>query len=287
MTHDPAFLHAWQREHALPPAIGPFPVLERVSGERSGNAVYRARDPVSGEEVVIKVAGDPLDSFEASVIAPLLEEHQKAMLRQEARLLAKLRHPHIVAFRAAGEDPAYGPYLALEWVAGGSLRACLDRSLGGRLPSAEAIGIAGGVLAGLGAVHAAGLVHLDVTPANILLDGRGRAKLTDFGEAAELRSGLVYQGQGTPGYVAPEQDDPRAFRTVGPTADIYSLGVVLFEMLAGRRPDPEEGWSHPPPGLPEGIVAILTRAIHPEPARRFPSAREMAAALEEAETTLL
>jgi serine/threonine-protein kinase len=200
-------------------------------------------------------------------------------LRREAQLLAGLHHPNIVSVIETGEDPALGPYAVMEWVPGGDLKSHLQRAPENRLPIDEALHIAQDVLAGLSAAHEAGVIHRDIKPGNILLDLEGRAKLADFGIAGDATGAEVLPGRGTLGYMALEQEDPMQAEEVGPATDIYAVGVVLFEMLAGRRPTPGENVRELRPQVTEAMAAAVTKATHQDPRQRFSSAQEMARAL--------
>jgi eukaryotic-like serine/threonine-protein kinase len=212
---------------------------------------------------------------------------------REARSSAGFSHPNAVAVFDAGEGDGF-LYLVMELVDGPSVAARLAEH--GPLDVDEALTIAAGVLAGLGAAHAAGIVHRDVKPGNILLGPDGAVKLADFGIAkrlGDLSADLTGAGQfiGTPKYLSPEQvaGDP-----VTAATDLYAVGVVLFEMLAGRPPFDGDtaiatAIAHrdaPIPDLrriradvPGHVAAAVTRAMAKDPADRFESAEQMAATL--------
>ena len=195
---------------------------------------------------------------------------------RESQLAAQLDHPNVVPVYDAREE--LGELLvAMRLVKGGDLRAKLDRD--GSLAPAEAIELLGQIAAALDAAHAAGVVHRDVKPHNILLEGE-RAYLTDFGLAKALGESGVASGAsvvGTAHYMSPEQW--RGDR-VGPAADVYSLGCVLYEAVTGvapfaRREDEAE------PQMPRGLDAVIERAVAPDPADRYASAGELIAAARE------
>src|SRR5919106_2114401 len=153
--------------------------------------------------------------------------------RLEARAVAQVTHPNVVAVIDAGED-AGRPYIVFEYVDGETLKQRIDRV--GRLPLDEAAAYAIEVGRGLGAAHQRRLVHRDVKPQNVLIDPEGRAKVTDFGIARELeQDGLTKTGRvlGTTDYVSPEQ---AMGQPVDARSDIYSLGILLYEMLTGEVP---------------------------------------------------
>src|SRR3954466_2645026 len=161
------------------------------------------------------------------------QEDQLQRFRQEARGMPKLSHPNVVAVIDAGEDGGH-PYIVFEYVDGETLKQRIERV--GPLPVDEATAYAIEIGRGLAAAHSRRLVHRDVKPQNVLIDSEGRAKVTDFGIARSLEAdGLTQTGRvlGTTDYVSPEQAMGRGVdaRTV-----IYSLGVLLYEMLTGEVP---------------------------------------------------
>jgi eukaryotic-like serine/threonine-protein kinase len=211
----------------------------------------------------------------------------------EARSAAGFSHPNAVAVYDAGES-ADVLYLVMEYVPGPSLATRIAEQ--GPLDVAEAGHIIDCVLAALGAAHAAGIVHRDVKPANILLGPGGAAKLADFGIAKRLddmAADLTDAGHfvGTPKYLAPEQV---AGDRATPATDLYAAGVVLFEMLTGRPPydagssmataiahrdAPIPDLRHVRPDVPDHVAGVVRRALSKDPGQRFASAAEMAAAL--------
>ncbi len=273
---DHAFQYGPGEEAPLPETIGRFQLVGRAGGSQA--TIFKARDPDSGQVVAIKAISNRYDSFAHSLMIALLGDVDMEEIRREAELLAGLKHPNIVSVIEVGEDANLGAYLVMEWVSGGNLRTRLDMAEGGRLSMPEALGIAREILAGLGAAHEAGIVHRDVKPENILLSHDGTAKLADFGIAGDW----AMVGRGTPGYMAPEQDDDLQGDSVGPAADIYSVGVVLFEMLAGRLPGQGEYVRAVRPDMDERMGLVIARATGPDPAKRFSSAEEMVAALSDA-----
>ncbi len=211
----------------------------------------------------------------------------------EARAAASLSHPNAVAVFDTGEEDGV-PYIVMERLGGETLG---DRIAAGPVDSAWLVGVAYEVLGALGAAHAVGLVHRDIKPGNILLTAEGRAKVADFGIAKSLDDGdggdLTSTGQllGTPAYLAPERLDGAA---ASPRSDLWSLGVVLYEALAGFKPFSGStalataravtAGTHRPLAevrhdLDAGLVAAVERAMATDPAARFASADEMAAAL--------
>jgi serine/threonine-protein kinase len=212
---------------------------------------------------------------------------------REARSSAGFSHPNAVAVFDAGEGDGF-LYLVMELVDGQSLAARLAEH--GPLDVDEALPITAGVLAALGAAHTAGIVHRDVKPGNILLGRKGAVKLADFGIAkrlGDLSADLTGSGQfvGTPKYLSPEQV---AGEPVSRATDLYAVGVVLFEMLAGRPPfDGDTAIAtaiahrdaaipdlrHIRPDVPGHVAAAVTRAMAKDPANRFESVEQMAASL--------
>ena len=210
----------------------------------------------------------------------------------EARAAAALSHPNAVAVFDTGEH-AGAPYIVMERLPGETLA---DRLAAGPLPEEAVRTLALEVLGALGAAHAAGLVHRDVKPANILLTADGRAKVADFGIAKSVQDAptgdLTATGQllGTPAYLAPERLDGRP---ASPRSDLWSLGVVLYEALTGARPfagdtplataQAAATGAHRPlaelrPDVDPALAAAVERAMGVDPAARFASAAEMAEA---------
>jgi serine/threonine-protein kinase len=215
-------------------------------------------------------------------------------LRAETAALYCVRHPNVVRALDHGDLADGSPYLVLEWMPGGTVADVL-RARGALRPRAATL-FAIAACRGLQAVHQAGLLHLDVKPANMLLDSQGRLKLADFGLVVEVNgSGRAARqtGVGTPGYFAPEQvaSQPADART-----DLYSLGVAYFEMLTGRLPFKAQTFleavrANAPlpapcprsvrPDVPDTCAAITRRAMAIEAGERFTDAGEMLAALEQ------
>ncbi|HEY2006566.1 MAG TPA: protein kinase [Solirubrobacteraceae bacterium] len=197
--------------------------LEARIGAGGMSTVYRAMDQTLERQVAVKlmnreVAGD----------SDLLER-----FRREARAVAQLSHPHIVGVIDAGEDD-HRPYIVFEYVEGETLKERIRRL--GRLPVSEAVAYSIEIARALGAAHARHIVHRDVKPQNVLIDEEGSAKVTDFGIARTMEEdGLTADGRviGTTDYVSPEQ---ALGRPVTGQSDLYSLGVVLYEMLTGEVP---------------------------------------------------
>jgi serine/threonine protein kinase len=187
------------------------------------STVYRALDETLQRQVAIKLMNREVAT----------DSDQLERFRREARAVAQLSHPHVVGVIDAGED-AGRPYIVFEYVDGETLKDRIRRL--GRLPVTEAVAYAIEIARALGAAHARHIVHRDVKPQNVLIDDEGRAKVTDFGIARTLdEDGLTADGRvlGTTDYVSPEQ--ALGQRVTG-QSDLYSLGIVLYEMLTGEVP---------------------------------------------------
>ena len=270
--------------------------LEAVIGRGGMSTVYRAFDTVLERPVAIKLLhpgvaadGDQLERF-----------------RREARLVARLSHPNVVTVIDAGEQPAGTeggdsdpatacPYIVFEYVEGETLKELIRRE--GPLDITQAVAYALELARALGAAHAQDLVHRDVKPQNVLIGEEGAAKITDFGIARPLtEAALTMPGRvlATTDYIAPEQ---ALGEPVSPRSDLYSLGIVLFEMLTGDVPFHGESavavaMKHVReqlpdvqrlrPGISAATAAVLERATAKDPANRYPDAEAMAADLERA-----
>ena len=260
MTPDPLF-------ERLQRALWPDYRLERELARGGMGIVYVAHDVTLNHEVAVKIIRPELATAHAA----------EAFLR-EARILASVSHPNIVAIRRAGEGEGLHYYI-MELVGGGGTTLA-QRLESGRLSLEHAVKLGRNLLDGLEAVHHAGVVHRDVKPGNIFLLPTG-ALLADFGIASppthvspEARR-RTRATQGTPGYMAPEQlsGDP-----VTPRTDLYSAGAVLYEAITGRRyPPPGEvpSWQ----GMPRAIARVLRRALRAAPQDRWPDARAFRNAL--------
>ena len=197
--------------------------LEARIGAGGMSTVYRATDETLQRQVAIKLMNREIAS----------DSDQLERFRREARAVAQLSHPHIVGVIDYGEDDSR-PYIVFEYVEGETLKERIRRN--GRLPITEAVAYAIEIARALGTAHARHIVHRDVKPQNVLIDEEGSAKVTDFGIARTLdEEGLTADGRvlGTTDYVSPEQ---ALGRPVTGQSDLYSLGVVLYEMLTGEVP---------------------------------------------------
>ncbi len=245
--------------------------------------VYLAEDERLGRLVAVKV-------LKARLAA---DDEFLERFRIEARAAASLNHPSIVGVYDRGSADG-ATYIAMEYVRGESLKQRLRRE--GALPQDEAVTIALAVLSALAAAHAQKIVHRDVTSYNVMLDESGRVVVTDFGIARMGDSALTRTGamMGTSSYLSPEQAQGRA---ADERSDLYSLGVVLYEMLTGRVPfrgesDVAVAMQHvstaPPnprtlePAVSEPLAGVAMRALSKNPDDRFQTADEFAAALRKA-----
>ncbi|MES1211831.1 MAG: serine/threonine-protein kinase, partial [Acidobacteriota bacterium] len=210
----------------LPAEVGPYRLREQLGGGGMG-IIYKAEDIRLGRTVAPKFLPPELTRDPVA----------KARFSQEARAASALDHPNICTIYDVGETPDAALYLSMPCYDGGTLR---DRLEEGPLPLDLAVDIARQIALGLGKAHRQGIVHRDVKPANLMITTDGVVKILDFGIAKLAGSvGITRTGValGTPAYMAPEQirgDE------VDHRADLWSLGVVLYEMLAGRRPFPDE-----------------------------------------------
>lgn len=260
-----------------------YEILQELG--RGGMAiVYLARQQHMDRLVAIKVIGAAYSQ----------EPDFRARFDQEARIIARLEHPHILPVIDYGEED-FGAYLVMRYVGAGTLET---RLAVGALPLPAARNMLSRIAAALAYAHAKGVIHRDLKPGNILLDEADNPYLTDFGIARILQSAthLTRTGAavGTPAYMAPEQWKAEP---IGPYTDQYALGVLLYQMVTGAPPfaaDTTYGFMHkhiyeapPPPRtmletLPPAAEAVILRALAKEPDERFPSVQAMSEAFEAA-----
>ena len=240
--------------------------LDRTLGSGGMAIVYLAHDRELGRAVAVKLLADNL-SHDPSFRDRFL---------REAQLAAPLSHPNVVRVYDSGQDADGRPFIVMEYVEGGSLAEALARD--GALSPARVIAVARDCCSGLACAHAAGLVHRDLKPQNLLLDGDGRVKIADFGIARTLDgTSLTLTGSvlGTAGYLAAEQ---AGGEQVTAAADIYGLGVTLHQLATGTMPEPDAS-----PPLPDPLRGVVARCLDPDPARR-PTAEALSAMLDEPAT---
>jgi TolB-like protein/tRNA A-37 threonylcarbamoyl transferase component Bud32 len=276
----------------LQSALGPGYTVERELGSGGMATVYLARDAKHQRQVALKVLHPDL----AVSLGP-------ERFRREITTAAQLQHPHILGVYDSGETATGQLWFTMPFVEGESLRDRLRREA--QLPVGDAIRITREVASALAYAHGRGIVHRDIKPENVLLTGQGDALLADFGIARALSAnasdtGLTATGLavGTPQYMSPEQASGE--RTLDARSDVYSLGALLYEMLAGEPPFTGPSAqaviakmlsSAPPsvrgvrPTVSASVDAAIQRALAPVPADRWPSATEFAHALEVAERT--
>lgn len=262
---------------------GRFEILS-VLGAGGMGVVYKAQDRELDDVIALKVL--KRESWGS--------EEFLARLKEELKLARKITHPNVLRTFDFGDVDGV-PFVSMEYVRGVTLRYMLDRT--DRLPFTAALRLARQIAAGLGAAHAQGVIHRDIKPENLILDSAGNVKLMDFGiarpqdrlEAGPTRAGFVV---GTPQYLSPEQlkGEPATAR-----ADVYSLGIVLYEVFTGRLPfraadlmatisqhlhetpaPPSQHWNAIPPSL----EAILLRCLAKTPAERFTDANVLLRELE-------
>ena len=273
-------------EPAAPPTLIHRYRIVRQLGRGSMGRVYLAADPNTDRQIALKVL-DPKREVDATE-----RERLRKRFLQEARAAGRLNHNSIVMVLDADTDPATeAPYIAMEWVDGESLQEFLRQQ--GPLPVEAAVMMASRIGEGLAYAHDHDVIHRDVKPANILISREGGVKLTDFGIAKLVSQTLTGTGTilGSPFYMSPEQvrGEPADSRS-----DIFSLGIVLYEVLTGRPPfvgDTLAATTYkilnvdPRPvdldrdDLPEDLVAVVDRALTKNSDERFQTAQEMVNAL--------
>jgi len=259
-----------------PDTLGGYEIIREIA--RSNDIVYEARDPAINRRVAIKELALP-----QNLVGQERQERVERFYR-EARAAGSLTHPNIVTVFKVGVDNNRH-YIAMEYLEGETLRNRLQ--IGGPLAFSQAVEICARICDALDYSHQHGVVHRDVKPDNIQILPDGTAKLTDFG-IARLGSepGITQAGQvfGTPSYMSPEQI---AGRPVDRRTDIFAMGVLLYELLTGRKPFTGDSVvtitynivnlePMPPPGVPPYIQQIIRRAMAKAPEQRYPTAADMA-----------
>lgn len=270
---------------------------DELLGTRIGHCVIREPLGQGGMARVYKGFQEHLDRWVAIKVLPpyyAADPNFVHRFKLEAQAMARLTHPNIITVHDAGEQDGR-LYIVMAYMSGGTLKDHMTRSM----EASKALPIIRQVAEALNYAHERSIIHRDVKPVNVLFDDDGRAVLSDFGiakimESAEHRLTRPGAGVGTPEYMSPEQcrGDPVSAR-----ADVYALGVTLYEMLTGRTPFQADNYTAlahahiyepvPPPTLfnsriSSAVEAVIMRALSKEPAHRFGRATEMAQALERA-----
>jgi eukaryotic-like serine/threonine-protein kinase len=258
--------------------------LEELVGRGGMSSVYRARDRSLGRLVAIKLLHEQY----------LSDSEQVERFRREARAVATLAHPNVAVVIDRGEEDGR-PYIVFEYVEGGNLKALIEREA--PLPLEKVLQLGIQIARGLEHAHRSGLIHRDVKPHNVLLDAGGQVKLIDFGIArssTEVRPGLTLTGTvlGSSDYIAPEQAQGR---TVEDRTDVYSLAIVLYELLTGKLPFPGGNFvavamrhinEEPPPvadhrkDVPARLTALMQQSLLKDPEQR-PTMSEVVRELEQ------
>ncbi|MFJ2161569.1 protein kinase [Streptomyces sp. NPDC087856] len=261
--------------------------LRDLLGEGGMASVHLAYDSVLDRQVAIKTLHTELGR----------EQAFRERFRREAQAVAKLTHTNIVSVFDTGEDALDGttmPYIVMEYVEGRPLGSVLDEDMRqfGAMPADKALKITADVLAALDISHEMGLVHRDIKPGNVMMTKRGVVKVMDFGIARAMQSGVTSMTQtgmvvGTPQYLSPEQ---ALGRGVDARSDLYSVGIMLFQLVTGRLPFDADSplaiaYAHVQEepvapssinrSLPPAVDALVARALKKNPNERFPNAESM------------
>jgi serine/threonine-protein kinase len=293
----------------LPPTADPFATRDPALAAEAGDTPASKERPLvpgyevlgelgrGGMGVVYKARHSQLNrvvALKMILAGGHAGEHELARFRTEAEAVARLQHPNVVQIYEVGEADGK-QFFALEYCAGGSLA---DKLQGTPLPAREAARLVEALARGMEAAHQKGIIHRDLKPANVLLAEDRTPKITDFGLAKKLEEAAGQTGSGdilgTPSYMAPEQAGGRA-REVGPLADVYALGAILYELLTGRPPfraessldtllQALESQPAPPrllnPKVDRDLETVCLKCLEKDPQRRYASAAALAADLE-------
>ncbi len=254
--------------------------ISGILGRGGMGAVYKGRQASLERDVAIKVLPETFTKGED-------ELNFAARFKQEARAMAKLDHPAIISVHDFGETSEGQLYFVMEFVDGMDIHQYLHEH-GGKLPQETALAIAAHVLDALEYAHGHGIVHRDIKPANILLNREGRVKIADFGLAKKFGEAagdsvpaltMTNVAVGTPDFVAPEALDPDA--SPDHRADLYAVGVMLYQMLTGRLPRGQfKSPSEVDPEIDPRLDEIVSRALQPYPEDRYPAAAAVRADLD-------
>ena len=268
----------------IPEKLGRYEIISEL-GKGAMGIVSLGRDPLIGRQLALKTfrlgysAGDQE-----------LEQFRERFLR-EAQSAGILSHPNIVTIHDVAVDPGGDFFIAMEYVQGTDLKLVMQRQ--GRFDPKFAVEVVAQIADGLGYAHSKKVVHRDIKPANIIITQDKQAKITDFGIARVEASNLTVEGQllGTPNYMAPEQIQGKP---VDHRADIFSLGVMFYELLTGEKPfaapnltavthrivfEPYPPLEQTAPGLPAAFTQVLDRALAKDPEQRYDRGADMAADL--------
>ncbi|CAN5535448.1 hypothetical protein BH11ARM2_BH11ARM2_31470 [soil metagenome] len=265
-----------------PTTLGQYQIIREIA--RSNDIVYEAYDPLMNRRVAVKELAIP------SGMTDQQREDRIARFRREAQAAGTLNHPNIMTVYSFAED-AGRTFMALEFLDGGTLRSEIDN--GGPMPRERAVEIAIAVLEGLSHAHAKGVIHRDIKPDNVQILSNGTIKITDFGIARlTFQPNLTMDGQvfGTPSYMSPEQI---VGKEIDARSDLFSVGVMLYEMLAGVKPFTGDSVvtisysimnkeANQPPQADYALWRVLSRAMEKSAGARYANAAEMIAALQAA-----